>query len=65
MLITNMFIISAHDLWFQTQSSICMILRSYQGKPETEKQKRFGTVYIRESHEEKRKRLYLGTASLL
>jgi hypothetical protein len=42
-----------------------MILKSFQGRLETEIQKRCGTVYIRGSHEEKRKRLYLGGASLL
>jgi hypothetical protein len=41
-----------------------MILQSYQGRLETDT-KGYGTVYIRESHEEKRKRLYLGRASLL
>ena len=44
MLMINMFIISSHDLWFQTKFSICMILQSYQGRLETEIQKRFGKV---------------------
>jgi len=42
-----------------------MILQPHQERLETEIQQRFGTVYIREIHEEKRKRLYLGRASLL
>jgi hypothetical protein len=42
-----------------------MILQSHQGKLQTEIRKRCGTVHIRESHEEKRKRLYLGRTSLL